>query len=175
LRTDAVNAITDAIRHAAPAANSPQVTGVTLPLRGSMQCFTPITESPSMAATSTARAPPSSSADSASARWTRAGSNARSSGDATARGTGTGSAGPIATSPPACSAKAATVPDCGGGGTGRALTTPSPAAWSADAATVLDSRDGESDGRAPLTMPPAAPWGAAATMVLTGRGSGGGG
>ena len=49
----------------------PRSLGVTLPLRGSMQCFTPITESPSIAATSTAPAPPSSSAVSAIARCER--------------------------------------------------------------------------------------------------------
>src|SRR5664279_943005 len=43
-------------------ANSAHVVELTLPPLGSMQCFTPTTESPSIAATSTARAPPKSSA-----------------------------------------------------------------------------------------------------------------
>src|SRR5262250_2751011 len=52
-----------------PIANSAHVATVTLPLRGSMQCFTATTESPIIAATSTARAPPWSSIDSAIACW----------------------------------------------------------------------------------------------------------
>ena len=52
-----------------PTTNSAQVAGATLPLCGSMQCFTPTTESPIIAATSTARVPVWSSIDSASACW----------------------------------------------------------------------------------------------------------
>src|ERR1043166_6512374 len=52
-----------------PAMNSTHVAAVTLPLRGSMQCFTPTTESPIIAATSTARVPVWSSTDSASDCW----------------------------------------------------------------------------------------------------------
>src|SRR5580765_2483975 len=52
----------NATRHAQPIANSAHVVPVTLPPLGSMQCFTPTTESPSIAATSTARAPLKSSA-----------------------------------------------------------------------------------------------------------------
>ena len=50
-------------------ANSAHVVALTLPPLGSMQCFTPTTESPSIAATSTARAPPKSSASPAIAGW----------------------------------------------------------------------------------------------------------
>jgi hypothetical protein len=181
LRTDTVNAIAEAIRHAPPAANSPQVSAVTLPLRGSMQCFTPITESPSIAATSTARAPPGSSADSASARWTRRGSRARSSGSDGARcsigGGGVGRAlRMIITSPVACSAEAATVPASLGAGPGRALPAiTSPAANGAVAATVPASL-GPGPGRAlPAITSPAANGAEVATTPGTrGEGSGGG-
>src|SRR5258706_15889821 len=52
-----------------PIAKQAYVSGWTWPLFGSMQCFTPTTESPSIAATSTARAPPKSSASPAIADW----------------------------------------------------------------------------------------------------------
>jgi hypothetical protein len=55
--TDVVNAIAEASRHATPPARTAQVASLTLPPRGSMQCVTPTTESPNIAATSTARAP----------------------------------------------------------------------------------------------------------------------
>src|SRR5690349_684310 len=58
---------------AAPNPNSAYVLVVTLPPRGFITCFTWTTESPSIAATSTARAPPRSSIDSAMLAWNIAG------------------------------------------------------------------------------------------------------
>jgi len=51
------NRIAQAASVTTPMPNSPHVAAEILPLRGSMQCFTPTTESPIIAATSMARAP----------------------------------------------------------------------------------------------------------------------
>jgi len=63
------NVAIETTRAMMPKPRNIQVTGLTLPLRGSMQCFTLTTESPTIAATSTARAPVMSSADSAIDCW----------------------------------------------------------------------------------------------------------
>src|SRR5213078_4328897 len=84
LCSDAPNAIAEASRQAAPPATRPHVAGVTLPARGSRQCFTLTTESPSIAATSIARAAPGSSVDSARTCDSAAGRTAVSSGRARA-------------------------------------------------------------------------------------------
>ena len=73
-------------RHARPAATKPHVFGVILPPFGFMQCFTLTTESPSIVATSIARAPLGSSAVSA----TYIACAGRTGAGATAIGTGGG-------------------------------------------------------------------------------------